>query len=296
MISLSGLRCMAVGCVTHDRYHGRFLPGGCSFYAASVWHSLGCEASLVTSLGEDFQCHAFLDGLDVVASTCEQTTTFENRYDDHGNRVQHVSALGSSLDPSEVSGFSKKVQVLFLAPVLGELDPEPWLDLVDAGIAGLGLQGLLRQAGAREDEGSFRMVVPAPELPSPQMLQKLDAAFLSTEDLHGQPKNLMECLIENTPIVVLTRGIAGSTIWSGGEKIHIPASPADMLDPTGAGDTYAATFLAVLRAQGYERGVHTDAGWLATAGAWAAAAASIVVGGQGPLRMPEIKQIKKMIA
>lgn len=295
MISLSGLKCMAVGNLTHDRYQEKILPGGCAFYAASVWQSLGCESSLLTSLGEDFKCHSFLNELDTCTSLCAKTTTFVNRYDEAGNRVQHVSAVGEKLKPETAVRFSKEVDVLFLAPVLGELDPDPWLDVVDARITGLGLQGLLRQADTQGDEESFCLVVPARKLPSSQILQRLDAVFLSLEDLHGQPDGLLEYLRKWTAIVVLTRGFEGSSVYWNGRGIDLPAYSTELKDPTGAGDTYAATFLAVLAAGGYQRGVAPSVEDVRNAAKLSAAAAAIVIQDNGPLRMPQLHMIQKMI-
>ncbi len=49
-------------------------------------------------------------------------------------------------------------------------------------------------------------------------------------------------------LAVLTRGEAGSLILCGGETIKISAQPANVVDTTGAGDAYAAGFLAGLTA------------------------------------------------
>ena len=46
--------------------------------------------------------------------------------------------------------------------------------------------------------------------------------------------------------VVLTRSEAGSLILSGGEQVAVPAYPTEIEDTTGAGDLYAAGFLAGL--------------------------------------------------
>lgn len=45
-------------------------------------------------------------------------------------------------------------------------------------------------------------------------------------------------------IAVLTRGEAGSVILADGERVEVPAAPAQVVDTTGAGDAYAAGFLA----------------------------------------------------
>jgi len=72
-------------------------------------------------------------------------------------------------------------------------------------------------------------------------------------------------------IAVLTRSEAGSVIRSGAEIIEIPASPATVVDTTGAGDAYAAGFLTAF-AKGES---------LAAAGALGARAAALAIGQVG---------------
>jgi sugar/nucleoside kinase (ribokinase family) len=47
-------------------------------------------------------------------------------------------------------------------------------------------------------------------------------------------------------IAVLTRGEHGSVILRGAERVEVPAWPAEVVDTTGAGDAYAAGFMAGL--------------------------------------------------
>jgi fructokinase len=49
-------------------------------------------------------------------------------------------------------------------------------------------------------------------------------------------------------LAVLTRGAEGSTILRGDETVQIAVVPTDVVDTTGAGDAYAAGFMAALTA------------------------------------------------
>ena len=49
-------------------------------------------------------------------------------------------------------------------------------------------------------------------------------------------------------LAALTRSEQGSVILSGGERIEVAAEPATVVDTTGAGDAYAAGFLAAMAA------------------------------------------------
>ena len=72
-------------------------------------------------------------------------------------------------------------------------------------------------------------------------------------------------------LAALTRSEAGSVVLSGGERIVVPAAPARVVDTTGAGDAYAAGFLAGL----------AGGRALAACGALGSAAAAAAIGALG---------------
>jgi fructokinase len=72
-------------------------------------------------------------------------------------------------------------------------------------------------------------------------------------------------------LAALTRGAAGSVILRGAARVEIAAEPANVLDTTGAGDAYAAGFLA-----GLARGRRLD-----VCGRLGSIAASAVIGQYG---------------
>ena len=51
-------------------------------------------------------------------------------------------------------------------------------------------------------------------------------------------------LTRRFPLVVVKRGAAGAEVWRGAEIFHAPAPAAKVVDTTGAGDAFAAAFLA----------------------------------------------------
>jgi fructokinase len=72
-------------------------------------------------------------------------------------------------------------------------------------------------------------------------------------------------------LAVLTRGEDGSVILRGAETVRVTAEPAEVVDTTGAGDAYAAGFLAA----------YTAGRTLAQCGKLAATAAAEVIGQYG---------------
>ena len=71
---------------------------------------------------------------------------------------------------------------------------------------------------------------------------------------------------EDVALAALTRSEEGSLVLRGQERVEVPAEPAQVLDTTGAGDAYAAGFLAA-HAKGRSLGACGRLGSLAAAAA-----------------------------
>ncbi|HJJ48636.1 MAG TPA: carbohydrate kinase family protein [Methanocorpusculum sp.] len=54
-------------------------------------------------------------------------------------------------------------------------------------------------------------------------------------------------ILERVPTAIITEGKAGSTLYSDGEKIRIPAVLVKAADPTGAGDAYRAGLFTAMK-------------------------------------------------
>jgi sugar/nucleoside kinase (ribokinase family) len=87
------------------------------------------------------------------------------------------------------------------------------------------------------------------------------------------PAEVAAALAAEFPVVALTLGGEGVLVASGGEVVRVAATPSTVLDPTGAGDAFAAAFLLEWVGSG-------DAVAAAKHGAVAAADAVRVIGGR----------------
>lgn len=224
---MSQQRVHLVGHVTIDRLvrdGEEFVhPGGCVAYAARAHHALGARVTVSTAGTPD----PFPPEVEVSRHPCGATTTFVNTYMADA-RAQTIETIGPELLPEPGAMFD----VLHLAPVLGEVPLTPWLGR--SRYVGLGLQGWLRRPEGVVGPG-VRVV--AGETPR---ISDVDVVFLSDEDLRGQG-DLLERLRVEVPLVALTHGRNGVTLYSGRTMLRLPAVPVtDERDPTGAGDTFAA--------------------------------------------------------
>jgi sugar/nucleoside kinase (ribokinase family) len=108
------------------------------------------------------------------------------------------------------------------------------------------------------------------------LLARLQAIFVSNEDVIGQEEAAIEWF-QRVPIGVLTAGRAGALLFVNGERYEVPPRRTREVDPTGAGDVFAATFLTRYESDG-------DPWEAATA---ASCAASLSVEGAGITSVPD---------
>ncbi|MCB9537622.1 MAG: sugar kinase [Myxococcales bacterium] len=220
------LRLAAVGHVTLDEAPGGAVPGGSVTYAARAWTTLGADVTVVTAGADDFP-RAALDGR-VRWQSAPRTTRFANTYAADGARRQRVLAAAPPVAPCPLDA-----DAVFLAPVLGEVALGDWRGAPIRLRVG-GLQGWLKRAVGDA-------VVHGPAGVAPAAFAGLHAACLSAEDLAGDLAWL-DALRAVVPTVALTLGAAGCVVWTPDGRWRVPAPTVDVVDPTGAGDTFAAVF------------------------------------------------------
>jgi 1D-myo-inositol 3-kinase len=205
------MRFVAVGHVTNDRIDGKVVAGGSALYAGLTARALGAEAEIITSHAPDWVGSTDLPMRVVPA---RRTTTFEHVYEG-GRRRSWLRSVAAPLE-----GIIE-ADIVFLCPVAGEVDA------AGRGLVGAGLQGWLRH------------IDPAGEV-STRPLEKLpeaDVYFASTHDISDPP---------DVPLFLWTDGARGVRVGIDGTFHVLPAAPAHEVDPTGAGDVFAAAFLVAL--------------------------------------------------
>ena len=265
---LSALVC---GHVTLDRARGGAVPGGSAFYAARALAALGATPRIVTAAAADFPMEA-LSGIDAAVARAPATTTFENAYAPGGERSQRVLAAAPRLAGSLVPTAWRSPDLLLLVPVLDELDVRALVGATRARFVGLGVQGLVREVGP---EGTVRA---RPLALGARDLAGVGAAILGDDDVGGEP-DLVGRLAAMVPVVAFTHGARGCELLVRGRTRRVGSHPAREVEPTGAGDVFAAAFLLAL-ARGADP---IDAARVG------AAAGSIVVEGRGGEAIPRLR-------
>lgn len=262
---------LVVGHVTLDRVGAELLPGGSVYYAARALAALGARVRALTAAARDFPAEA-LAGIESIVVPAAATTTFVNTYGEDGRRAQRVLSAAPPLDPADLPPAWRGPDLLILAPVLGELQVGAFAQAARARFVGLGVQGLVRALGPDGAVGPRRLDLDAASLAA------VDAAVLGEDEARGDP-TLVSRLARAIPVVAFTHGERGCELVVRGRTRRVGIHPAcGVVDPTGAGDVFAAgLFLALSRGED-----PLDAARLG------AAAASIVVEGRGGEALPRV--------
>ncbi|HMQ35508.1 MAG TPA: PfkB family carbohydrate kinase [Chloroflexaceae bacterium] len=255
---------LVIGHITRDLLPaGGEAPGGTARYAAAVAVRLGLRAAILTA--GDPAALPPPAGAALAASPSPLLTTFANRYGPSGRR-QWLHAVGAPVDLAALPAAWRAAPVVHLAPVAAELDLAAALDAFPRALIGVTPQGWMR-AWAPPLPAEVRY---APWRPSPALLRRVGLVVLSVEDLAGDEAAAV-AYAEYCPLVVVTRGAAGATLYLRGAPRDVAPFPAVERDPTGAGDVFACAMLARLHETGDPAG----------AAAFASAAAALSVAGPG---------------
>jgi sugar/nucleoside kinase (ribokinase family) len=237
---MSSVRVAVVGNLSLDLVDGGPpRVGGPPYYAARALAEHGAPA-LVRAKAAEADRSSVLPPLEALGLEVEwrpgaTTATYAFSYDGD-RRAMEVRELGSRWSADDVAGLEADwvhVGALFR----GEFPAETLAALTDAG-ARLSFdgQGLVRPAR------SGPLVLEAD--PDLSLLGHVTVLKLSEEEALALAGGVDERSLSKlgVPEVVVTLGSRGSVLIVGHRFVHIPADPLDV-DPTGAGDAFAAAYV-----------------------------------------------------
>lgn len=250
--------------------------GGTALFAALAAHQLGLRVAIVTACAPDLDLSSLPAAVQVLRQPSPMTTIFENRYHAEG-RTQLVHARAVPIDVDAVPREWLQAPIVHLAPILDEITPAA-ASLFPAALVGVTPQGLLRTV--QPD----RLVTTDPFALLRQPWSGVGLVVLSEEDVQGDERPV-RALVEHVPLTVLTRAERGATVLLDSRSIDVPAFPARVVDPTGAGDVFAAAYLAA-RWRGADP---------IGAARWACAAAACAIEGAGTSTLPTTALVEQRL-
>ncbi len=267
---------LVIGHLTRDeQLDGAYTLGGAVTFASIAARNLGYRVGIVTAAADDFPEPHLLHDIEIVRVPSATTTTFRNRYQG-SHRTQYVRDIAAPLPPEAVPLAWRRAKIVLLGPLVGEMD-RAMLDIFsDETMLAVSPQGWMRKW---DETGRVR----AQAWREAQIiLPRTQVLILSEEDLSGYAERLSS-YVALAPLVVLTRGEHGCAIYRKRERpLDVPAFPTQIVDPTGAGDTFATAFL--IR--------YHETRDLVQAARFANAAASLAISSVGAENMPTRAQVE----
>ncbi len=239
---------LTIGHVTRDIFPDQtFSLGGTVTFAALTAYHLGLVAAITTCADAELlaELPARLAKIGLAARTSSATTAFVNTYHE-GFRTQYVRARADQVQLEDVPEAWRQAPIVLFGPLDQELSPSfiSHFPRSPGSIIAATPQGWLR----RWDRDG--RVWPAPWTAAGEILPLLDVLILSHDDLlpfaegnrTGADAMLSHWSMQ-VPLLVATDGRHGATLFQHGIAERFTAYPAHEVDPTGAGDVFAAAFL-----------------------------------------------------
>ena len=250
--------------------------GGSAFFAACAAQQLGLHAAVVTVCSPDLDLSLVPHGITVARQDAPHSTIFENRYTPQG-RTQRLHAQAPPVDLEAIPTAWRDAPIVHLGPIMQDV-PLRALQQFPNVLVGVTPQGWLRTV-----RDTIVGLEPWRLLDLPWHPRHV--VVLSEEDVEGD-EAIVQQLAQQLDIVVLTRAERGATVWHHTVATDVAALPTDAVDPTGAGDVFAAAFFAAL---------HGGQSPL-DAARWACAVAAAAIERPGVTTLPQHEQIRQRLA
>ena len=232
VVHLEPVDYLVIGHLSHDITPDGPRLGGTVSYSGLTAHAFGLRVGVVTAFEQGIALGS-LDGISVVSSPSERTTTFENVPTADG-RKQYVHHVASPILLDSVPDIWRRTPIIHIGPIVNEVEMR--LDLgFSPALLGLTPQGWLRCWN------SSGYVTPCSWPDAETALRHAGAAVISVEDVNGDEEQI-EKMAFMSQILAVTEGPAGVRLYWNGDLRHFHAPEMDEVDATGAGDIFAAAF------------------------------------------------------
>jgi 1D-myo-inositol 3-kinase len=269
---------LLLGHVTVDRLDDkRVAMGGTATYAAIAARNMGSRVGVHTSASYEPGLIDTLSGVLVARVPAEYTTCFVNDYS-QGKRRQTIESVAAKLTYEQILPEWRHPPVVHLGPLCQELDTA-LVKRFPRSLIGVTPQGWMREW----DESGLVHAVDWAD--ADRVLRTANVVVISEDDVADA--SVIRAWAAIARMLVVTLGERGCEVYRQGspEPFHSPAfKSATEVDPTGAGDVFAAAFLWHL---------HKSGGDWRTAADWANCVASFVVEKRGVGGVPKLADVEK---
>ncbi|MFX0137840.1 MAG: PfkB family carbohydrate kinase [Candidatus Hodarchaeota archaeon] len=264
--------------------------GGTTVYASKTAHKLGKKGAVISSIGPDFNENFIKplkdDGINIhLIKTKQNSTAFVHEYI-KGARKLLLKSRCKILNQSDIPDEFLNSKLFYIGAIANEIDTSVLMKIskTNAPIA-LDLHGFVRKFN-RKGEMSVS------DWPEAEKYLKF-VTFIKGTDKEARAltglKNLQDVVRiisgMGPKVVILTLAKKGSLIFSNNISLQIPTIAYEIVDETGAGDTYFTAFmLDYLEKQD-----------LYHAAIYGASAASFVMEKQGPFGFATHEKIEERV-
>jgi sugar/nucleoside kinase (ribokinase family) len=232
IVPLDPVDYLVIGHISCDLTPEGSRLGGTAAYAALTARALGLRVGVVTAWGGELALDV-LDGIQIKSLAAEHSTTFENVYKVDG-RHQFIHHTAPDLRYEDIPQVWRDAPIVHVGPIAGE-----GKSLTDGRFSSstfcLTPQGWLR---SWDGDGRVRI---GPWSDALRSLSKVDVAVLSIEDVGGDESQI-DAMAEKCRVLAVTEGAAGARLYWNGDLRRFRALQIQEVDPTGAGDIFAAAF------------------------------------------------------
>ena len=233
---------LVIGHVTKDLQQDGYTVGGTVTFASLTACNLGQRTAVVTRASPDLNLARVYQGVEVLRLPSPATSTFQNLYSTNGMRTQYLRAVADPIKAEDIPPAWREARIVLLGPLTNELE---------GGIARVfpnSLIGVTPQGWMRRWDGDGR-VFPKPWEGAAEVLDYARVVVFSENDVERDEKAI-QTYARLADILVVTKGARGATVYHRGEVRHFPAFETIEVDPTGAGDVFAAAYLIELERSG----------------------------------------------
>ena len=231
---------LVVGHITQDISNGRVRTGGCVYYGAITAQKLGLSVAIVTSCPNGFNFPEEIKTRKIITVDSDDLTTFVNKYvskDEMSDRSQTIISTANKISIDDIPPSWRTIPFVHFGPLVNELGPDVIQGFPNS-FKVASIQGWTRKWDLEGNVSNFGW-------DGSDILPHVDVAVCSREDINSDAdlirwKNMV-------PLLIVTNGRRGSTLYSQGGCTNIDSVEAKQVDPTGAGDVFASSFIAKYR-------------------------------------------------